>query len=56
MTSATMEPVVGHEPHVVRDRLNLPALRRHVVRVDLAAGVLRVYEDGADEVEVALHS
>lgn len=45
------KPVVGHEPHVVRDRFNRPALRRHVVRVDLAAGVLHVYENGADEVE-----
>ena len=35
--------------------LNRPALRRHVVRVDLVVGVLHVHEDGADEVEAALH-
>ena len=34
---------------------NRPALRRHVVRVDLVVGVLHVHEDGADEVEAALH-
>ena len=50
------KPAVGHEPHMVRDRLNRSALRSHVVGVYLVVGVLHVYEDGAHEVEVALYS